>query len=155
MHDIAANMTAALRQTRTEDMYRGSSGVGIHREDIALTLMGREMKLFASQGQIRTAALSMKLAQLEIFRNLAGESPVLLLDDVMSELDMTRRTHLMEEIDGVQTFVTCTDASDLEGSMEKRSYQVRMQDTGIAGINAMSEGEAYETAPEDDEPDFT
>lgn len=67
------------------------------------------MKVFASQGQIRTAALAIKLAQLETFRAETGETPILLLDDVMSELDMTRRTRLLREIEGVQTFITCTD----------------------------------------------
>ena len=113
------------------------------------------MKLFASQGQIRTAALSMKLAQMDIFKQISGETPVLLLDDVMSELDMTRRTHLLDEIDGAQTFVTCTDATDLEDALNKRSYQVQMHTSGIAGITALSEGEAFAMPAEEEEPDFT
>ena len=113
----------------------------MHREDIALTLKGREMKVFASQGQIRTAALSMKLAQLEVFRGETGEAPILLLDDVMSELDMTRRTRLLEEISGVQTFITCTDESDLEGCRERRSYQVWMDDAGFGRVKEASAGE--------------
>ena len=127
---------------------------GIHREDIALTLSGREMKLFASQGQIRTAALSMKLAQLEVFRQQTGEAPILLLDDVMSELDMTRRTRLLEEIDGVQTFVTCTDESDLEGCRERRSYQVRLTDDGWAHVRETTPG-AEVNRQEMEDPDFS
>ena len=138
--DIAAFARDALKRSRQEDMFRSGTGFGVHREDVALTLNGREMKVFASQGQIRTAALSMKLAQLAVFRQETGEAPILLLDDVMSELDMTRRTRLLEEISGVQTFITCTDESDLEGCRERRSYQVSMDAEGYAHIRENSAG---------------
>ena len=121
---------AELKKSRQEDIRVGGAGCGIHREDIGLSLMGRSMKVFASQGQIRTAALAIKLAQLEAFRAETGETPRLLLDDVMSELDMTRRTRLLREIEGVQTFITCTDESDLDGCREKRSYRVWMASDG-------------------------
>ena len=148
--DIAAFAVQALKSGRQEDVFRGSTSFGIHREDILLTLKGREMKVFASQGQIRTAALSMKLAQLEVFRGETGEAPILLLDDVMSELDMTRRTRLLEEISGVQTFITCTDESDLEGCRERRSYQVFMDANGFGHVKEASAGEAIRQ----DEADF-
>lgn len=151
---VADKALRMLAQARQNDILRGFTGFGIHREDIALSLMGREMKLFASQGQIRTAALSMKLAQLEVFRRVAGEAPILLLDDVMSELDMTRRTRLLEEISGVQTFVTCTDESDLTGCREKRSYQVRLDASGCASLRETTAGEQVaREIPE--EPEFT
>lgn len=140
--DIAANFQEVLRKNRQEDMFRGSTGFGIHREDISLTLNERDMKVFASQGQIRTAALSMKLAQLHVFRQETGEPPVLLLDDVMSELDMTRRTRLLEEISGLQTFITCTDESDLEGCRERRSYQVSMDENGFGQVKENSAGDS-------------
>lgn len=139
--NIAQQVKAALAANRPEDIFRASTTFGVHREDMMLTLSGREMKLFASQGQIRTAALSMKLAQLEVFKNQTGETPVLLLDDVMSELDMNRRTRLLEEISGVQTFITCTDESDLEGCRERRSYQVYVHQDGCAKLKEISEGE--------------
>ncbi|MCH5288026.1 MAG: DNA replication/repair protein RecF [Christensenellaceae bacterium] len=148
---MAQKIRKCLRESRKEDIQRGSTGLGIHREDIALTLSGREMKVFASQGQIRTAALSMKLAQLEIFQRESGESPILLLDDVMSELDMTRRTRLLDEISGVQTFITCTDESDLEGCREKRSYRVSLCGEGMARVMESTAGESVnENAPFDD-----
>lgn len=139
--DVATYVMSALKAARTSDLQRGSTSFGIHREDIDLRLRGREMKVFASQGQIRTAALSMKLAQLEVFREEAGEAPILLLDDVMSELDMTRRTRLLAEISGVQTFITCTDESDLEGCRERRSYQVSMDGDGFGHVQEASAGE--------------
>ena len=148
--DITAYAVQTLKSGRQEDVFRGSTSFGIHREDILLTLKGREMKVFASQGQIRTAALSMKLAQLEVFRGETGEAPILLLDDVMSELDMTRRTRLLEEISGVQTFITCTDESDLESCRERRSYQVYMDASGFGHVKEASAGEAIRQ----DEADF-
>lgn len=144
--DEAAFARDALKKSRQEDVFRGTTSFGIHREDILLTLKGREMKVFASQGQIRTAALSMKLAQLEVFRAETGESPILLLDDVMSELDMTRRTRLLEEISGVQTFITCTDESDLDGCRERRSYQVSMDGDGFGHVRESYAGEAVAAA---------
>lgn len=141
IENVFLQIKNALFANRQEDVYRATTTFGIHREDVGLTLSGREMKLFASQGQIRTAALSMKLAQLEVFRRETGETPILLLDDVMSELDMNRRTRLLKEICGVQTFITCTDESDLEGCREKRSYQVFSNQNGCAALKEISQGE--------------
>ncbi len=152
-NDVVRFALNALKNGRQEDVFRGSTSFGIHREDILLTLKGREMKVFASQGQIRTAALSMKLAQLEVFRGETGEAPILLLDDVMSELDMTRRTRLLEEISGVQTFITCTDESDLEGCRERRSYQVWMDGEGFGHVKETSSGAAV-AQEQDDLDDF-
>lgn len=127
------------RQMRNDDIRRGTTGFGIHREDVSLTLSGRDMKVFASQGQIRTAALSMKLAQLDIFRKESDEAPILLLDDVMSELDMSRRQSLLREMDGIQTFITCTDESDLQGCEHQCRYHVMMGSDGTACVTKQFE----------------
>lgn len=92
------------------DVLRGSTSIGPHRDDLFFYVSGRMLKAFGSQGQQRSAALALKLAQLEYVKNNTGEYPVLLLDDVMSELDADRRTHLLKFIDGrVQTFITVND----------------------------------------------
>ncbi len=154
--DLATRAKSRLEQSRQDDALRGATLFGVHREDIALTLCGREMKQFASQGQIRTACLSMKLSQLALYREECGESPVLLLDDVMSELDMNRRTRLLREIEGVQTFVTCTDESDLEGAYQRRSYRVSLDDKLRGSLQETSAGERQTPCPQEaDEPDFT
>lgn len=135
---------------------RGGTAFGPHHEDLLLTLSGREMKTFASQGQTRTAALSLKLAQLALFRETTGEAPILLLDDVMSELDMTRRRHLLSELEGVQTFVTCTDESDLDGCGEHRSYRVSLNGTLTAEVLETQAGEEVPIEePVTEDPDFT
>ena len=102
-----------LARARSEDLRRMTTTVGVHRDDIAITIDGREARTFASQGQQRSAVLSLKLAQLEWAGQESGEAPILMLDDVMSELDPRRRRQLLGRLKGIQTIVTCTDMSDL------------------------------------------
>lgn len=99
-----------LTARQSLDILRGNTSIGPHRDDLFFYVNGKPLKAFGSQGQQRSAALALKLAQLEYVKNTIGEYPVLLLDDVMSELDADRRTHLLKFIDGrVQTFITVND----------------------------------------------
>lgn len=92
------------------EIYRGVSLIGPHRDDLVLTVNGVDVRKYGSQGQQRTTALSLKIAELELVKAETGEYPVLLLDDVMSELDEKRRNHLLFFVGGkVQTFITTTD----------------------------------------------
>jgi beta-galactosidase len=84
----------------------------------------KEAKVYGSQGQQRTTALSLKLSELEVMHAELGEWPVLMLDDVMSELDPERRRHLLSRLEGVQTLVTCTDRDDLAGAHAGKIYRV-------------------------------
>ena len=90
------------------DIRLGFTASGPHRDDLKILIGGEEARVYGSQGQARTAALAVKLAEVEIFKEHAGEYPVLILDDVMSELDLPRRRKLLEKLDGVQTVLTCT-----------------------------------------------
>ena len=90
------------------DIRLGFTASGPHRDDIKVLIDGVEARVYGSQGQTRTAALAVKLAEVEIFRQISGEYPVLILDDVMSELDLSRRKKLIGKIDGIQTILTCT-----------------------------------------------
>jgi len=83
--------------------------VGVHRDDIDIFINGKPAKNYASQGQIRTAVLSLKLAETEIIKEETGEFPVMLLDDILSELDKSRREFLISKIKGKQIIITCTD----------------------------------------------
>ena len=99
-----------LLQRQRIDILRGNTGVGPHRDDLQLLLNGLSLRSFGSQGQQRSGALALKLSQLEYVHREIGEYPVLLLDDVMSELDDSRRAQLLLFIDGrVQTFITVND----------------------------------------------
>ena len=121
-----------LHAARKEDLRRMTTTVGVHRDDIGISINGKEARTFASQGQQRSAVLSLKLAQLEWAGLESGEAPILMLDDVMSELDPGRRRRLLEHLKGVQTLVTCTDPDDLAGAETGAVY--RVQGAAIAKI---------------------
>lgn len=108
--EIAATLLKRLKSNYENDLYRGFTTVGPHRDDLDFDVNGMDAKAYASQGQTRTAALSVKLAEVEIFKALSGEYPILILDDVMSELDLSRRRKLLKRIEGLQTILTCTHA---------------------------------------------
>lgn len=98
-----------LTESVEKDIHLGYTTVGPHRDDIRIVSNGIDLRSFGSQGQQRTAALSLKLAELDVFRSNTGEYPILLLDDVLSELDMDRQRSLLHFIEPIQTFITCTD----------------------------------------------
>lgn len=108
--EIASRLLKQLKSSYEKDRRLGYTTVGPHRDDVAFCIGGKEARGYASQGQTRTAALAVKLAEVEIFKEVSGEYPVLILDDVMSELDTLRRKKLVARIDGLQTIVTCTHA---------------------------------------------
>jgi len=122
--EVAGALAEALANSAAQDERRLTTCVGPHRDDIRLSLSGVDVRAFGSQGQQRTAALSLKLAELRVMRDETGEWPVLMLDDVMSELDPGRRRHLLRRIGEVQTIVTCTDESDLAGAAIGAAYRV-------------------------------
>ncbi len=108
--EIAAKLFADLSSNYDRDIRLGFTASGPHRDDIGVEINATDAKTYASQGQTRTAALSIKFAEVEIFRQLSGEYPVLVLDDVLSELDVPRRKKLVERTSGLQTILTCTHA---------------------------------------------
>ena len=97
---------------------------GPHKDDLLVTIDGRDAKSYASQGQTRTAALSMKLAEREIYKNATGEYPVLLLDDVLSELDPKRQEFVLNRIAGGQVFITCCEDDRLPQMLGGRVFHV-------------------------------
>ena len=103
-----------LKKTREVDIKRGFTAIGIHRDDFMIYINGKSVSVFGSQGQQRTAVLSLKLCELDIVKEETEDTPVLLLDDFMSELDEIRRKSFLENIKGSQVIITCTDRIDLE-----------------------------------------
>ncbi len=108
--EIRSRLYSELSENYERDIRLGFTGSGPHRDDMDIAIDGADAKTFASQGQMRTAALAVKLAEVGIFKELSGEYPVLVLDDVMSELDLPRRKKLVERTVGLQTILTCTHA---------------------------------------------
>ena len=94
---------------REAELASGQCLTGAHKDDLELSVNGKSARSFASQGQARTAALSVKLAEREIFLAETGEYPVLLLDDVLSELDAERQEFVLNRIGGGQTLITCCE----------------------------------------------
>ncbi len=125
-------MQKHLRENREIDIRRGSTTFGPHKDDIDFKLNGHSMKEYASQGQIRTAVLSLKLAMIHIIWKEMGDKPILLLDDVFSELDPKRREALLEYVKDVQTFITCTDLSDVANA--KADSYIRVENTEEGAI---------------------
>lgn len=103
-----------------KDIELGYTSIGPHRDDLKIKINGEDARIYSSQGQQRTASLSLKLAEVEIFKSHFGEYPVLILDDAMSELDGGRRERLLNRVQGVQTIITCTDAEQLSGINAKK-----------------------------------
>lgn len=103
-----------LKQRRKLDIIKGYTTKGIHRDDFIIYINDKELSTYGSQGQHRTAILSLKLSELNIVKEEIGESPILLLDDFMSELDEKRRKNFLEKIEDVQVIITCTEKIDIE-----------------------------------------
>ena len=97
-----------VSQNRERDLFQKMTNVGPHRDDILFSIQDIDIRKYGSQGQQRTAALSLKLAEIEVMKQAVGENPVLLLDDVLSELDRNRQNYLLDSIQDIQTIITCT-----------------------------------------------
>jgi len=111
LNDIEEDYRKTVESAIKKEIYKCTTLFGPHRDDYDIILNGMSTKIYGSQGQQRTAVLSMKLAEIDIMKEDTGDCPVLLLDDVLSELDNNRQEYLFENIGKIQTFITCTDKS--------------------------------------------
>lgn len=103
------DLAQALKQARRDDSFTGVTSVGPHRDDIEFEIDSMSARSFGSQGQQRSVVLSLKLAEAEVIHDYCSQQPVILLDDVMSELDVGRRDYILNHIDDRQVFITCCD----------------------------------------------
>lgn len=117
------NFINELKSRRKIDIIKGFTTKGIHRDDFVIYINGKEVEIYGSQGQHRTAILSLKLSELKVIYDEIGEYPILLLDDFMSELDDKRRKNFLNNIKDIQVIITCTEKLMLENS-EYFSYNV-------------------------------
>lgn len=133
--EISANFKKKLEKKIEIDTKRGYTSVGPHKDDLGIYIDDKDIRVFGSQGQQRTAALSLKLSEIEIIKGEVGEYPILLLDDVMSELDINRQNFLIKSLKNVQTFVTITEIPEpmiplvKEGNIFKISSGTVIKDT--------------------------
>ena len=117
----------SLIKNRDKDIKYKLTSVGPHRDDFDFYINEKDVKKYGSQGQQRTVALSLKLSEIEIVKNITGNTPILLLDDVLSELDSNRQNYLLNSIENIQTIITCTGLDEFVNSRIKIDtvYQVK------------------------------
>ena len=123
--DIYAALAAHMGSHQAAERASKLCLSGAHKDDIEVLVNGRSARQFCSQGQVRTAALSLKLAEREIHKNAMGEYPVMLLDDVLSELDPRRQEYVLNRISGGQVFITCCENDRLDTLLSGRVFHVR------------------------------
>lgn len=115
----AGDIRKSLLENRERDFERKTTSVGPHRDDFDISINGIDTRSYGSQGQQRTSVLTIKFATIEIIREMTGEYPVLLLDDVLSELDINRQRYILNSINSIQTIITCTGISDIKEYLEE------------------------------------
>ncbi|HHX41442.1 MAG TPA: DNA replication and repair protein RecF, partial [Armatimonadetes bacterium] len=120
-------------EVRQDELARGITLIGPHRDDLGFQVKGTDVRVFGSQGQQRSVALSTKLAEVELMRERVGEAPVLLLDDAGAELDEARRARLFDAVrESCQTLVTCTDEAMLPAEMVRNAQRYRVEEGRVA-----------------------
>lgn len=120
-----------LKQNRKRDIDKGITSIGPHRDDFLVLINDVDTKTYGSQGQQRTAVLTIKFSSLNIIKELTGEHPVLLLDDVLSELDFSRKKYILSTIGEIQTIITCTGIEDLTGYLDENSKVFKVKNGEI------------------------
>jgi DNA replication and repair protein RecF len=131
---IKDELATLLRKNRLKDTERHMTSVGPHRDDFSININGIDTRTYGSQGQQRTAILTIKFASLKVIKEITGEYPVLLLDDVLSELDFKRKRYILSSIKEVQTIITCTGIEDIKGYLNGSAKVFSVKDGNIINI---------------------
>ncbi len=124
VNDIYDFMTEKIKESRKEDFINKTTSVGPHRDDLEIKIDNISARSFGSQGQQRSCALALKLGESEIIKDITGENPVALLDDVMSELDEKRQDYVLNHIKERQVFLTCCDPSQVLRLCKGKSFLI-------------------------------
>ena len=114
-----------LEKNQRREIDLASAQIGVQRDDLHITINGSEAKIYGSQGQQRTSALSMKIAQADYIHHIKSEYPILLLDDIMSELDINRRMYLSQKIRDKQVLITSTDTDLIESTDNTKLFKIK------------------------------
>ncbi len=130
---LAARLGQGLRELRRDELARGQTLIGPHRDDLAFTVGGVNLGRYGSRGQQRSVTLALKLGEAELMRQRSGDAPVLLLDDLLSELDAQRRAHMLEAIrrPGQQTLLSATDLADFGADFLAEISRMRVEEGRI------------------------
>ena len=122
--DSEEDFLNVLKASRKEDMQTLTTSIGPHRDDLNIKINGISARSFGSQGQKRSAALALKLSESAVINEITGKMPVALLDDVMSELDITRQNYILNHIKGRQVFLTCCDIANTQGLLDGKIFKI-------------------------------
>ncbi|WP_297435431.1 DNA replication/repair protein RecF [uncultured Clostridium sp.] len=133
LDSVEDSIVEQLKSLRKRDIEKRMTSVGPHRDDFSILINAMDSKIYGSQGQQRTAVLTIKFASLEIIKELTGEYPVLLLDDVLSELDFKRKSYILKSIQEIQSIITCTGIEDLTSYLDNKSRVFKVKD-GILSV---------------------
>ncbi|MFR5266506.1 DNA replication/repair protein RecF [Clostridium sp.] len=128
---IEDSILTQLQGNRKKDIEKRITSIGPHRDDFTILLNSMDAKIYGSQGQQRTSVLTIKFASLKIIKELTGEYPVLLLDDVLSELDFSRKAYVLRSIKGIQSIITCTGIEDLTNYLDDKSKVFKVKEGSI------------------------
>ena len=131
LDNIKDSFYSLLEKNRNRDAERGITSVGPHRDDFMVSINGIDTKSYGSQGQQRTAVLTIKFSSLKIIKELTGDYPVLLLDDVLSELDFSRKRYILSTIGSIQTIITCTGIEDIYEYLDDKSKVFKVKNGEI------------------------
>lgn len=123
--ELKFELLTALKDSQKQDIITGTTNIGPHRDDLKLSINGLLTRNYGSQGQQRSSALSLKLAESQIIKQITGEQPVALLDDVMSELDNTRQDYILNHINGKQVFITCCNPSTILKMSGGKAFEIK------------------------------
>ena len=129
--NVKEDLKNKLFKSRAKDIEKRFTSIGPHRDDFSIYINNIDTRSFGSQGQQRTSVLTIKFSSLEIIKDEIGEYPVLLLDDVLSELDLNRQKYILNSIKNVQTIITCTDAYNIKKFSDKDIKVFRVKDNGL------------------------
>lgn len=113
-----------LREGLPNDLKQGFTGMGVHRDDLEVLLDERQAKAYGSQGQQRSSVIALKLAEATLLKKVTGENPIMLLDDVMSELDIKRQDYILNHVKDLQVFITCCDVVNTKGLRKGRLFKL-------------------------------
>lgn len=125
-----------LRSHQDRDIKAKMTSVGPHRDDFCFLVEDTDIRKYGSQGQQRTAALSLKLAEIELVKKLTKDTPILLLDDVLSELDSNRQNYLLNNIGDIQTIITCTGLEEFVNNRFEIDKVFKVSDGKVIAINS-------------------
>ena len=133
--DMTKELYLKLDNYHDREIMYGSSLIGPHRDDFSFNLYDFNLSLYGSQGQKKMAVLALKLAEIDVFENISGMKPVLLLDDLFSELDVNKRNRVINYLDkDIQTIVTTTDLNNINNDLVEKSYVYEIEDGKIKCI---------------------